>query len=316
MGNRAPKEGHHNRQYLDGVFEGEWKDYKPYKGTYVTKLGTFEGIWHHSNELEGKITFSVGSVFEGIATPGLRMIKGHLIAAHADISGEWDINFRFTGRGTKRYRGVKVEGEFRDGRFIKGKKIFPSGVIQEGNFYGTIGSTGDSTRARGRCSVTYNNRVELVDYVENTKKIISIKYNNGVVFLDNNNPNNTQLISHTNIEPSLNNLSNISDCLLKPEQDGKLKLVFTGEVASYINRTNDRKDDIHTGQRYPLKGYMQIDGIFRYEGTWLNGKLDGPGKYYDLLNGTYEDMMLVQGVRIRPKNQSTMDATEGEEGAA
>ena len=114
-GEQIPSKGQGKLEFPDGsYFEGVWKD------------GVLEGEGKHN---------SVNPPFtaEGIFVEGM-LSEGKVEDSNGTREGKWKEGV-LHGQGKQKFPGAtEFEGNFVDGKFINGKKIFPDGSILEGEY--------------------------------------------------------------------------------------------------------------------------------------------------------------------------------------
>jgi len=127
-------------EYSNGdVYEGEYKDgLRCGQGKYFYLKGNkYEGMWQNNVKSGvGKFEYNKKGVYFGYFQNGRRHGEGIFTYVNGDTySGKWKYGKKHDF-GTYLYAdtGMKLEGMWEGGKFVKGKWILPNGVFYEGDF--------------------------------------------------------------------------------------------------------------------------------------------------------------------------------------
>lgn len=240
-----------------------------------------------------KHTFPNGDVYVGELLNDKAHGKGKYISVNGDVyDGEWFYGRKY-GNGKYSYAyGTTYEGEYRNDLFDgEGKCTYSDGSSYIGKW-----SCG---RYHGKGTYTFRNgSVYIGDWtygqMNGNGKYISVDgFAYDGYWLNNRSDKGkyTVKIRQDEFKCDIQYLTNLLTKPVKiPDNIPFYELVFKGEI---------------TDNFVPVQGSLYIENIFRYDGHWNEGKVDGQGTLFDIADQTHEIVCFVDGHRTQPKNNST-----------
>lgn len=203
------------------------------------------------------------------------------------------LNDKAHGKGKYTYsNGHVYEGEFNNGEFHgNGKMTWADGSKYEGQWL--------NNKKHGKGTYTFRNgSVYIGDWtygqMNGNGKYISVDgFAYDGYWLNNRSDKGkyTVKIRQDEFKCDIQYLTNLLTKPVKiPIDIPFYELVFKGEI---------------TDNFVPVRGSLYIENIFRYDGNWNEGKVDGQGTLFDISEQTHEIVCFVDGHRTQPKNNST-----------
>jgi hypothetical protein len=301
-------------------YEGDFKDGRAHgQGKYFTKdgavyTGSFKndkyngfgtlvspkGDKHEGNFVDGKkdghgkFTYANGDVIEGIYSAGKIKTGIYTTTNGTFYDGEWE-NGKMNGQGKfhNKVSNVILEGEFKDGAFVKGsKKAAEKSTATQGCI------TGDCKNGKGR--IIFNNGEKYegdfrdgqpdgqgvytqTNGAKYTGTLKKGKYNGTGAFVEANG----SIAQGNFVENKLNG-------------KGKFTNAATGHIL----------DGIFSNGIFVKGLYTWPDGSY-YDGQWENSKMNGVGKYFNqsenkTIAGIFKDNELIEYAKDSTENAETV----------
>ena len=269
------KHGHGEMKYANGdIYLGGWRDNRKHgQGEMKYANGDiYIGGWcYNEKHGHGEMKYKDGSSYLGDWNQDNKAGLGKLIDADGSIYiGKWDRNRKY-GQGKITYRdGSCYEGDWvYDLKHGRGKITYPDGSSYDGTWHM------DKMTNIGTCLMKIKQEDFKLDLQYLTNIILDFDKQRAKFIIDQHDRHASNNVQHDRRDTKDNAF---------PTYD----LIFEGDITGKTNTSNSK---------------LYIEGLFEFQGHWLNGKANGKGLLYNIQEKTYEEVHHCYGVRLEPKNK-------------